>query len=29
VLGVAVYSNTLGVPFVFDDSQNISANRHI
>jgi len=29
VLGVAIYSNTLGVPFVFDDSQNIRANRHI
>ena len=29
VLGAAIYANTLSVPFVFDDSQNISANRYM
>lgn len=29
VLGAAIYANTLSVPFVFDDSQNIAANRYI
>ena len=29
VLCIAVYSNTLDVPYVFDDARNIAQNKHI